>query len=185
MTMRMRGVSAGIMIMVLLTPWVVSAKGWHVYLSGGQMRFQGELIADACEVQVGDKTLNVVMGQVSSNRFTREGDVADPIPFDLHLLNCSTTVSRNVGIQFGGVSDGKDPDVLSVGEGPGIATNVGVALFDSRGELIPVNGQLPSGWQKLQEGPTVLHFVAKYRATGRVVTGGQANAQAWFYLTYE
>lgn len=39
-------------------------------------------------------------------------------------------VSERVGVAFHGVADGKNPDVLSVGEGPGIATNVGIALFD-------------------------------------------------------
>ncbi|HHS9693534.1 TPA: fimbrial protein, partial [Klebsiella michiganensis] len=34
-------------------------------------------------------------------------------------------------------------------------------------------------------GPTTLHFVAKYRATGKQVTGGVANAQASFSLTYQ
>ncbi|MDH8281705.1 fimbrial protein, partial [Klebsiella pneumoniae] len=27
--------------------------------------------------------------------------------------------------------------------------------------------------------------VAKYRATGKQVTGGMANAQVWFSLTYQ
>ncbi|MCP6745094.1 fimbrial protein, partial [Klebsiella pneumoniae] len=40
-------------------------------------------------------------------------------------------------------------------------------------------------WQRLYTGPTTLHFVAKYRATGKQVTGGMANAQVWFSLTYQ
>jgi fimbrial protein len=92
-----------------------------------------EVIADACEVQAGDRTLTVSMGQVSSNRFHRVGEDTDPVPFHIQLLNCNTNVSRYVAIQFRGVGDGKQPDVLSIGEGPGIATNVGVALFDRQG----------------------------------------------------
>lgn len=48
-------------------------------------------------------------------------------------------VSERVGVAFHGVADGKNPDVLSVGEGPGIATNIGVALFDDEGNLVPIN----------------------------------------------
>jgi type 1 fimbria pilin len=99
--------------------------------------FSGEVIADACEVQAGDRTLTVSMGQVSSNRFHRVGEDTDPVPFHIQLLNCNTNVSRYVAIQFRGVGDGKQPDVLSIGEGPGIATNVGVALFDRQGCLFP------------------------------------------------
>lgn len=177
--------SAGMALLLLLASSTAMSRGWHVYLPGGQMRFQGEVIADACEVQAGDRTLTVSMGQVSSNRFHRVGEDTDPVPFHIQLLNCNTNVSRYVAIQFRGVGDGKQPDVLSIGEGPGIATNVGVALFDRQGGLIPVNSPVPTTRQKLQAGPVTLDLVAKYRATGRVVTGGQANAQAWFYLTYE
>lgn len=61
--------------------------------------------------------------------------------------------------------------MLSVGEGPGIATGIGIAFFNKEDQLIPLNGP-PSLWQRLYTGPTTLHFVAKYRATGKQVTGG-------------
>ncbi|EOZ1942978.1 fimbrial protein, partial [Shigella dysenteriae] len=107
-----------------------------------------------------------------------------PVPFVIHLRECSTVVSERVGVAFHGVADGKNPDVLSVGEGPGIATNIGVALFDDEGNLVPIN-RPPVNWKRLYSGSTSLHFIAKYRATGRWVTGGIANAQAWFSLTYQ
>ena len=100
------------------------------------------------------------------------------------MQDCSTAVSQLVGVAFHGGADGKNPDVLSVGEGPGIATGIGVALFDKTGSQIPLNA--PAGaWAQLHTGPTTLHFVAKYRSTGSQVTGGAANAQAWFSLTYQ
>lgn len=77
---------------------------------------------------------------------------------------------------FHGVADGKNPDVLSVGEGPGIASGIGIALFDSQGQQLPLN-RPADRWISLYRGPTTLNFVAKYRATGRQVTGGAANAQ--------
>ena len=48
-----------------------------------------------------------------------------------------------------------------------------------------VVAEAPARWIRLNEGLTTLHFVAKYRATARQVTGGTANAQAWFALTYQ
>ncbi|RYA68073.1 fimbrial protein, partial [Enterobacter cloacae complex sp. 2DZ2F16B1] len=56
--------------------------------------------------------------------------------------------------------------------------------FDKTGSQIPLNAP-PGSWSPLHTGPTTLHFVAKYRATGNQVTGGAANAQAWFSLTYQ
>ncbi|MDU1923310.1 fimbrial protein, partial [Enterobacter sp.] len=66
----------------------------------------------------------------------------------------------------------------------GIATGIGIALFDKDNSLIPLN-QPPRRWMQIYTGPTTLHFVAKYRATGKQVTGGVANAQASFSLTYQ
>ncbi|MBU3895664.1 type 1 fimbrial protein [Serratia rubidaea] len=169
--------------LMLWGPIVMAGNRWNVVLPGGLMHFQGKLITEACTVDAGDSHLSVSMGQVSSNRFRRVGDDADPVPFDLHLQNCSTRVSQRIGILFQGVADGKNPEVLSVGEGVGIATGVGIALFDDTGHLLPINAS--SQGRALRAGTRAIHFVAKYRATGHEVTGGIASAQAWFTLTYQ
>ncbi|RQN05300.1 fimbrial protein [Pantoea ananatis] len=182
----MSRVIPGVLIAAMLTPVCAVAQGWHVYLPGGQIRFEGMLLAEACNVDIGDRNQYVKMGQVSSNRFTGVGSDADPIPFEIHLTDCNTNVSQRVSITFNGVSDGKNPDILSIGEGTGIATNVGVAIFDVNNRLIPINSApQPQSWSRLYEGPVTLHYIAKYRATGFEVSGGTANAQAWFSLTYE
>lgn len=170
--------------LMALAPLSIAGNKWNGTLPGGQMRFQGELIAEACTVEAGDMQLTVHMGQVSSNSFSAAGDLADPVPFALHLQDCNPNISEHVGIEFHGVADGKNPDVLSVGEGEGIATGVGIALFDDNGQIIPINS-VPQAWRPLIHGSRVLQFVAKYRATGNSVTGGAANAQAWFSLTYQ
>lgn len=169
---------------MLLPSIALAGNHWNVTLPGGNMRFQGIIIAESCRVEAGDRQLIVDMGRLSSNRFHSAGEDATPIPFDIHLQDCSTSVSQHVGVTFHGVADGKNPDLLSVGEGPGIATNIGIALFDSENRLIPLNSE-PQIWNRLYNGPVILHFVAKYRATGQQVTGGAANAQAWFALTYQ
>lgn len=148
------------------------------------MRFQGVIIAESCRVEINDQQMTINLGQISSNRFHSEGEDASPVPLDIHLLDCSTAVSKHVGASFRGVADGKNPDVLSVGEGPGFATGVGIALFDRKEQLVPLNSP-PGAWQRLYNGPTTLHFVAKYRATSNQVTGGAINAQLWFSLTYQ
>lgn len=168
----------------LLPMFALAGNKWNTTLPGGNMQFQGVIIAEACRIEAGDKQMTVNMGQISSNRFHAVGEDSSPVPFVIHLRECSTVVSERVGVAFHGVADGKNPDVLSVGEGPGIATNIGVALFDDEGNLVPIN-RPPVNWKRLYSGSTSLHFIAKYRATGRRVTGGIANAQAWFSLTYQ
>lgn len=128
--------------------------------------------------------MTVNMGRISSNRFHSPGEDANPVPFDIHLYDCSTAVSETIGVSFDGVADGKNPDVLSIGEGPGIAKGVGIALFDRNDQLIPLN-KPPVLWQRMYNGLTTLRFIAKYRATAKDVTGGVTNAQVWFSLTYQ
>lgn len=173
------------LLLTFLLPIVAQAGNrWNVTLPGGGLRFQGVVIAEACSVAAEDRLMTVKMGLVASHRFHAVGEESNPIAFAIHLEDCSTAVSQHVGVSFQGVADGKDPNVLSVGEGAGIATGIGIALFDDQGGLIPLN-QAPVRWARLQDGPTTLHFVAKYRSTARQVTGGSANAQAWFALTYQ
>ena len=171
-------------LLLFLLPSLALAAHWQTLLPGGNMRFQGLVIAESCRVAVGDQQMTVKMGQISSNRLHAAGEDTQPVAFDIHLQDCSLAVSQRVGIAFRGVADGKNPDVLSVGEGPGVATGIGIALFSDTGNLIALN--TPSVYQiPLHPGPTSLHFVAKYRATGNQVTGGKVNAQAWFSLSYQ
>lgn len=170
---------------ILLTPCVFAGNKWNVTVAGGNMRFHGEIIAEACRVEAGSHNMSVIMGQVSSNRFHAVGEDTQPVPFDINLLDCSTAVSQRVSVAFHGIADGKNPELLSVGEGDGVASGVAVAIFDDKNQLIPINGPVYSSTALPPDGPLSLHFVAKYRATGNTVTGGRANAEAWFSLTYD
>lgn len=171
-------------LMLLLSPLAQAGNHWNVELPGGGMRFQGLIIAEACKVEAGDRQMTVNMGQVRSNEFHATGEDINPVAFDIHLHDCNTTVSQRVGVAFYGVADGRNPDVLSIGEGAGSASGVGIALFNQDNVLIPLNAPVNST-VKLYSGSTTLHFVAKYRSTAQQVIGGSANAQAWFSLTYQ
>ncbi len=71
------------------------------------MRFQGLIMASSCHVEAGDRQMTVNLGQISSNRFHAVGEDSNPIPFAIHLQDCSTAVSQHVGVTFHGVADGK------------------------------------------------------------------------------
>lgn len=128
----MQGMKSGLLL--LLPPLALAGNQWNVTLPGGSMRFQGLIMASSCRVEAGDRQMTVNLGQISSNRFHDVGEDSNPVPFAIHLQDCSTAVSQHVGVAFHGVADGKNPDVLSVGEGPGIASGIGIALFDSQGQ---------------------------------------------------
>lgn len=93
--------------MFLLPPLALAGDHWNVMVAGGSLQFHGVIIAESCRVEVGDQQMTVNMGQVSSNRFHSTGEDASPVPFDIHLQDCSTKVSQQVGVSFRGVADGK------------------------------------------------------------------------------
>jgi hypothetical protein len=59
----------------LLSPLALAGNQWNVTLPGGNMRFQGVIIAESCRVEAGDQQLTVNMGQISSNRFHSPGKI--------------------------------------------------------------------------------------------------------------
>lgn len=97
--------------------FALAGNKWNTTLPGGNMQFQGVIIAETCRIEAGDKQMTVNMGQISSNRFHAVGEDSAPVPFVIHLRECSTVVSERVGVAFHGVADGKNPDVLSVERG--------------------------------------------------------------------
>lgn len=131
----MQGMKSGLLL--LLPPLALAGNQWNVTLPGGSMRFQGLIMASSCRVEAGDRQMTVNLGQISSNRFHDVGEDSNPIPFAIHLQDCSTAVSQHVGVAFHGVADGKNPDVLSVGEGPGIASGSALRCSTVRASNCP------------------------------------------------
>lgn len=173
-----------IFIMLLFFINLAMADEQNVTLHGGMLRFQGEVYSDTCTVNDGDMLLAIPMGEISTHRFEKAGDYADAIPFDIRFKYCGKNVSRNMAVVFHGVSDVRNADLLAIEERDNAAKGVAIALFDEEGNLIPLNtGQVSI--KPDSSGPYTLHLVAKYRATQSTVTGGYANAQAWFTLVYQ
>ncbi len=174
----------GILFLLLITYGAAASSKDNFSLSGGLMRFQGEILSDTCIVDDNEQFLTVNMGQVSNSKFIHAGDDSDPVLFSLRFKHCSPGVVRNINVAFRGVADKANPDLLALSPENNSATGVGIALFDEQGDLIPVN----SGWLPFRTdytGLLTLNLIAKYRATSKDVNGGLANAQAWFSLTYQ
>jgi fimbrial protein len=76
-------------LLIFLLPPLALAGNWEVMLPGGNMRFQGIVIAESCRVEAGDRQMTVKMGQISSNRFHSAGET--PIP-SLSIFTCRSAV---------------------------------------------------------------------------------------------
>ncbi|MCE0491277.1 fimbrial protein [Pantoea sp. Mb-10] len=178
----MKKIPLGIFILFISSSALAGNK-WNVTLPGGLMRFQGEVIAEACDVETGNRQMIVNMGSVSSNRFKYLGDTANPVAFEIRLQNCKPEVRNKVSVSFWAAADGKSPNVISNGEGESFAQGIGIGIFDDENKIIPIN-TFERNWKKINKGITTFNFTAKYIATSKVVSGGIVNSQAWFALTY-
>lgn len=145
---------------------------------------RGSIAAPACSVSAGSEAQVVDMGQFRSNQFGELGSYASPVPFVIDLTDCNASMRERVAIAFKGISDGKDPLVFRTGNGADMRPGVGLAIFDSQGDIIPPNA-LPRTVASLPRAEMSLHFTARYRATSRLVSGGNADAWTWFTLTYQ
>ncbi|WP_261247129.1 fimbrial protein [Serratia ficaria] len=155
-----------------------------VITEGGKVHIRGSIADAACSVSAGSENQVVDMGQFRSNQFDALGSYASPIPFVIALTDCHASMGERVAIAFKGVSDGKDPLVFQAGAGADTPPGVGLAIFDGGGNIIPPNA-LPRTMASLHRGEMLLHFTARYRATSRQVSGGNADAWTWFTLTYQ
>lgn len=171
--------------LLLFTSLFVKAENkWHDQSTYGAMRFLGELIAEACSVETSNRNLTINMGRLRTNMLTAPGQDTDPVIFDIHLHGCGYTASTYASITFTGVADTINSDIFSISDGDNTAKGVGLAIFDSKNTLIPANSY-PRKIERIRNGDNVLHFVAKYRATSYQITGGKADAQVLFSITYE
>lgn len=148
------------------------------------MKFQGEVIAEACSLALKDRQVTVSMGKLGSNYFQSAGQYAQPVVVDVHLENCSIAVSQRVGVSIYGVADIREPYLLAVDKDKDATDSVAIALFDKN--LQPIKLNTPLAIKKnIINGTNTLHFIARYKAMNYPVKGGKANGMAWFYLTYE
>ncbi|MDY1038707.1 fimbrial protein [Lelliottia sp. CFBP8978] len=162
----------------------VQAKKPFVNVYGGDVHFYGQVVHAACSVSADSRNQIVQMGQVRSNEFQNSGEWEDPVSFQIKLEDCSAMVSQSAGVIFTGQSDGKDPQVFRAGDGAGAAQGIGIGIFDAAGHLLVPDSQ-PLWFAPLQDGESVLSYIAKYRATSTVVKAGDAGAQVWFNVVYQ
>lgn len=162
--------------LLLMTRYVPAVE------TGGQIHFGGSVVNAGCAVDARSTDQTINMGQVRKDAFNGVGSWADPIGFTLTITDCDSTVSQSAGVAFQGVTDSHDPMVLAVIDGPGSAIGVGLGIYDEQTNLVVPNSA-PRSYKTLIDGENVLHFLAKYRATARIVAGN-ASVVANFIVIY-
>jgi len=155
----------------------------NVTIAGGEVSFLGKVVNAACAVSFQSKNQTISLGKVSTNQLPQLGGLYKAGDFEIQLDNCDLNTSQLAQINFKGVSDVKDPLILSVGDEKKSARGIGIAIYDSEDNFIPINQNSRTTYP-LNEGLVKLKFIAKYKTTSREVVAGKVLSYAYFTVNY-
>ncbi|MDX7998091.1 fimbrial protein [Xenorhabdus sp. Reich] len=151
----------------------------------GTVRFEGEVIQNACKVHGDSADQTVNMGVVSADAFKKVNDTAAPTRFQIKLVDCPADMKeKNVTIKFDGPSDNDNSDLLSLTKADNAATGVAIGIYEADTHTrVPLAGASENNL--LHKGAEQeLRFIAKYVATKDKVGPGSANAVTHFTVVY-
>lgn len=155
----------------------------HVYAADGAVHFTGTIVDSTCSITntVGNP-LEVNLGRVSKTIFKDAGDASNKVKFSIALTDCNSVAVPKTNVTFEGTPASGDNTVIALDDESGVATGVGVKLYDKSGADLPLN--TASTDYDLVAGDNNLDFFASYVATSTTVTSGPASATANFNIVY-
>ncbi|MBJ9239311.1 MULTISPECIES: fimbrial protein [Citrobacter] len=167
----------GVIISSLVTVSAMAADG--------QVNFSGQIIDVACNViNSTSNPLVVTLGQVSKNAFSGVGSTAAPTKFTIQLSDCPMTITK-AAVKFDGTSVTGYSGVLALTQESGVASGVGIQLYDDINTAIPLYSAskqyvLTPGAGRVNN----LDFIARYIATSANIGAGLANSMTSFTIVY-
>lgn len=148
----------------------------------GQVNFTGSITDDACTItNTVSSPLAVTLGKYSSKEFKAAGDSTAKMGFKIALTSCPATATK-ASVNFDGTSDATNASLLKLTQDTGVATGVGIQLYDDAGAELALHDASKS--YTLVTGDNNLAFNAAYKSTAATVTAGPANAVANFSVIY-
>lgn len=143
--------------------------------------FKGEIVESACGLSPDSIDQTIQLGQQPTHIFKAKGDRSTPVPFQVKLTDCDTTVATKAEFTFDSNPD-TTGDLFSVEGG---ATGVGVRILHDGNPID--NGDVAAS-NVIVDGTNIASFSAAYEAnvdvTATPVTAGVAESWALLRVTY-
>lgn len=154
----------------------------------GTINVTGNIVDGSCDIDTDSQTINVKLGSVQASSFSNKGDVSNPVPFDILLKNCSSSI-HEADIMFIGKGDPDNQYLLQLTQEPGVAQGVGIrirqpAYGDFTNNVTILLNTYMNANENLQPGDNTLTYSLSYEATSTPVTVGTGNAVMYFDLYY-
>lgn len=150
----------------------------------GTINFTGEIIDQACTVDIGsNNTMSVDLGRIARTSFRNTGDVSDSTLFTIKLINCPASVT-SAKVKFDGENDQNNTDLLAITQGASSASGVAIKLMTADKTLLGLNQVNSYSYPLVSTADNNLDFYAAYQSTQAAVTAGLANSVANFTVNY-
>lgn len=163
------------------TPLSVLADGEQTTIT-----INGYIVDNTCVVSEESLKIPVDLQTNNAKDFFRVGTTGPAQPFSIILAPCGQQVG-DVKVQFSGVADDTNTDLLKINSGNGTASGVGIELLDNQQQQIALNSDFSSLTAvSLEPGTTnTLTYYARLMSTHYPVGAGAVSATATFTLEYQ
>ncbi|WNN47067.1 fimbrial protein [Siccibacter colletis] len=163
---------------------VAALSASSVFAADGTVNFTGEIIDQACTVDIGTSdSLTVNLGKIAKSSFSAAGDDASTTKFTMTLKACPAAVTA-AKVKFDGINDATDSSLLALTSETGVAKGVAIALMTADKADLGLNATNDYSYTLKADVDNQLDFYAAYRSTSDTVTAGKANSVATFSVNY-
>lgn len=150
--------------------------------TGGTINFTGKITLISCNITTASKTKTVDLGAWAKSYFDEHVETT-PREFKINVEKCPETV-KSVAVLFDGNKDAVDDSLLQVTPGTGMATGVGVKLYNSDRSTVIKPGTVSKTTAPDAQGNAELTFFAALDKDGTEIKAGDVNAVSNFLMVY-
>jgi len=150
--------------------------------TGGVINFTGKITLISCDITPASKSKTVDLGAWAANYFDEHSETT-PREFKINVENCPPAV-QSVAVLFDGTKDTSNDTLLQVTPGDGMATGVGVKLYNSNRSTSIKPGTVSETTKPDDEGNAELTFYASLTKDGTDIAAGDVNAVSNFLMVY-
>lgn len=176
---------AAVLLLAVLPSAPAMAKA---VLIGGDLRFEGEVVAYPCSVAPESERVPVNFGEISTKSLYINGK-SIPVPFSIRLQDCNPGLLNTVSVTFSGDENPNLANHLAIkATAGGNASGVGIGLLEA--DNTPVRLGVPTTPVTIGDSVMQLDLQAFVEAepdalSKGTLTAGPFSATAYYLLNYQ
>lgn len=146
----------------------------------GEYSFRGNVLATPCQIATNSEKIPVDFGKIAVKELYENGK-SKPLPFSIHLTNCSNAISKSLTVTFNGIENQNLPNYLAIND-QSIASGIGIGLLNENNTPIQLNS--PSIAQALVNNNMEIKFKAFVEAEPQALNNQTLNYGVFYSTAY-